>query len=159
MANLLSSDTVADFFLVQIDPAAGDTISNLKLQKLVYYAQAWHLAIHKKPLFAEQIEAWAHGPVVPELYHRFKKFGWGAIDSLAIKTEPYSDLHASDVKLLEEIWAKYGQFTAKQLETLTHRDDPWRLAYGNTRPGGRCTEKITHDVMREYYSKRLKQAA
>src|SRR5689334_14747494 len=81
MRNLLSCDTVADFFLLQVDDLAGDTISNLKLQKLCYYAQAWSLALDGKPLFGERIEAWAHGPAIPALYGRFKKYGFQAIET------------------------------------------------------------------------------
>jgi uncharacterized phage-associated protein len=67
MSNSTSCHVVADYYLVRLDPTAGDSISNLKLQKLCYYAQAWSLALRGKPLFPERIEAWAQGPVVPEL--------------------------------------------------------------------------------------------
>ena len=57
----------------------GLTSCNLKLQKLVYYAQAWHLALRDVPLFEEDFEAWVHGPVIPALYQEYKKFGWRPI--------------------------------------------------------------------------------
>jgi uncharacterized phage-associated protein len=66
---------VANYFLSKADPEAGDVISNLKLQKLLYYAQGFHLAIYGERLFIEQIKAWKHGPVVPDIYHHFKKHG------------------------------------------------------------------------------------
>ena len=65
---------VAKYFLLKSNPEIGDTISNLKLQKLLYLAQGFFLAIYGEPLFPEHIEAWTHGPVVPEIYRRFKRF-------------------------------------------------------------------------------------
>ncbi len=64
---------VAEYFLSLADEEAGDFLSNLKLQKLVYYAQGFHLALFNRPLFMAAIHAWQHGPVVPELYHAYKK--------------------------------------------------------------------------------------
>ena len=64
----------AKYFLAQASEDAGDLISNLKLQKLVYYAQGFHLALYDEPLFLEAIEAWTHGPVVPDLYRHYKKY-------------------------------------------------------------------------------------
>ena len=72
---MLTCFDVADYFLSKTDEEAGDVISNLKLQKLVYYAQGFTLAVTGKPLFNEEIEAWQHGPVVPDLYHKYKDHG------------------------------------------------------------------------------------
>ena len=59
---------VAQFFIQQADVESGDMMTHLRLQKLVYYSQAWHLVLQKKKLFRDRIEAWAHGPVIPNLY-------------------------------------------------------------------------------------------
>ena len=72
---MLSCFDVAKYFATLVESDAGDSISNLKLQKLAYYAQGFHLAMYDTPLFPERIYAWAHGPVVEELYHAYKKFG------------------------------------------------------------------------------------
>ena len=69
---MISAFNVADYFLVQQDEDAGDLISNMKLQKLLYYAQGYFLAIANEPLFHERIYAWTHGPVVPKVYHKYK---------------------------------------------------------------------------------------
>ena len=66
---MLTCYDIAKYFLAQADEEIGDLISNLKLQKLVYYAQGFYLALHDEALFPEDIEAWTHGPVVPVLYH------------------------------------------------------------------------------------------
>ena len=151
MKNSISCHHVADFFLLQMDQNAGDIISNLKLQKLCYYAQAWHAAITGDPLFGEKVKAWAHGPVVPELYHRFKKYRWDAIQPSDVQTDPYEDLPDEHLELLSEIWAKYGTLTAKQLEDLSHSETPWRRAYGDTPLGDSCDEEISVDSMRQFY--------
>ncbi|MDQ2798684.1 MAG: DUF4065 domain-containing protein, partial [Armatimonadota bacterium] len=78
-AKALSCFDVAKYFLAQASEDAGDLISNLKLQKLVYYAQGCHLGLYDAPLFPETIKAWVHGPVVPDLYHAYKQYGSGPI--------------------------------------------------------------------------------
>ena len=75
---MLNCFDIADYF-VRLANETGDYISNLKLQKLVYYAQAWYLAISDEALFEEDFEAWVHGPVIPELYQEYKSFGWRPI--------------------------------------------------------------------------------
>jgi uncharacterized phage-associated protein len=66
---------VANYFLKRQEPEVGDLMTNLKLQKLVYYAQGFYLAMMDSPLFNEPIEAWEHGPVCVPLYHEYKNFG------------------------------------------------------------------------------------
>lgn len=116
---MLTVEQVADYFLLQVDEVAGDVMTNLRLQKLVYYAQAWHLAIAEKPLFQDDVEAWVHGPVVPCLYYAYRDYGWQPIP------RPDRDAVAMDDQtreLLDEVWDTYGQFSAKALENLTHSE-------------------------------------
>ncbi len=75
---MFSCFEIADYF-IWLANNTGSFISNLKLQKLVYYAQAWYLAIHDQPLFNEEFEAWIHGPVIPVLYQKYKTFSWKPI--------------------------------------------------------------------------------
>jgi len=127
MASKLSCLDVADYFLSLTDDDAGDLISNLKLQKLVYYAQGCHLALYKKPLFYEPIEAWMHGPAIPKLYRKYKKYG----DSFIPKPKSLSmDKYNSKVKeLLDEVYRTLGQFSAWKLRAMTHEEPPWKVAY------------------------------
>src|SRR5437016_8859052 len=74
----ISARKIADY-LIAFAHRVGDPISNLKLQKLLYYAQAWYLALHNEPLFPESIEAWVHGPAVPPVYGKFKGWAWQPI--------------------------------------------------------------------------------
>ena len=138
---MLSCHDVADYFLAQQDEESGDTISNLKLQKLVYYAQGFHLAMYGEALFSEPIEAWIHGPVVPELYQRFKQFGSGAI---APPTQiDYSKYGKQTKDLLNEVYSVYGQFSGWKLRNMTHDEAPW----ANTPKNG----VIPHTAMVEYF--------
>ena len=114
---------VARYFLSLSDEEAGDTISNLKLQKLLYYAQGFHLAIFEAPLFAEPIEAWVHGPVVPEIYRAYKDCGAEAIPAPS-GFDPMQ-LDQPTRELLDEVYDVYGQYSAWKLRNMTHVEAPW----------------------------------
>lgn len=140
---------VAEYFLSLSDPECGDFISNLKLQKLVYYAQGFHLAMHDKPLFPESIEAWTHGPVIKSLYRQYKDKGANAI-------EPPEKIdlgkYPEEVKeLLDEIWSVYGQYSAYKLRNLTHSETPWIQAYEQ----GPSTT-ILQESMKKYFKTLLR---
>ena len=122
----------------------------MKLQKLVYYSQAWSLVWDESPLFDEDIQAWANGPVVPVLYdyHRgqFKvnkdTFADGSIDGLTPNQKDSVD------KVLEVLQGKSGQW----LSELTHMEAPWKEARGDLNPTEKCTNLISLAAMHEYYS-------
>ena len=123
-------------------------ITTMKLQKLVYYAQAWSLVREEEPLFNEAIQAWANGPVVPDLYdaHRGK---------FKIKRHkpPYScELTADQKETLDVVLDFYGPMTSQQLVDLTHAESPWREARKGLADGERGSRVITHASMGEYYS-------
>ena len=123
-------------------------MTTLKLQKLVYYCQAWHLVWEDRELFPERVEAWANGPVVPEIFagHRglFEVSAWtsGASSNLAI----------DEVESIDAVLDTYGDKSGQWLAELTHREDPWRLARGTRAPGERSSAPITPAAMVEYYS-------
>jgi len=139
---------VAQYFLKRQDPDAGDLMSNLKLQKLVYYAQGFHLAMKDSPLFVEPIEAWEHGPVCVPLYHKYKEYGSGAIP-IPFDADAYSMFNDATHEVLNEVYNYYGQFSAWKLRNLTHEDTPWVNAYRNER------SEITHEDMRIYFKTQL----
>ena len=138
---------IAAYFLSRIDDDAGDLISNLKLQKLVYYAQGFYLALFNKPLFSEKIEAWTHGAVVPDLYHEYKKFGSNPIPSPEELEISKYDTEVS--QLLDEIYDVYGQFSAWKLRDMVHDEPP----YKNTLD--KCQTVIEHKEMQEYFSTQI----
>ncbi len=123
----LSAQDIANYFLTLPDEEAGDSISNLKLQKLCYYAQGFYLAFFNTPLFDDKIEAWQHGPVIKSLYHNYSDRG-----SMGIPYIEKLDLaiYPKRVReLLKEIYKIYGQYSAWRLRELTHREPPWKEAY------------------------------
>lgn len=146
---MLSCYDVARFFLSLVDEDAGDVMTNLKLQKLVYYAQGFYLAKYGKALFPERIYAWEYGPVVPNLYHALKKHGSNPISLSDLDSLPQQRLDNDTKKLLSEINSVYGQFSAVRLMQLTHNEPPWRET-----PSGSI---ISHDSMKRFFRTRLKK--
>ncbi len=144
----MNASDVARYFLAKADPEIGDIISNLKLQKLCYYAQGFHLALRGQPFFPEPIEAWQHGPVVPELYHAYKQYGGGAIP---VPTDVDSSCFDQEQReLLDEVYSVYGQYSAWKLRNMTHEEPPWRDAQANG------AGVIAHDAMASYFRTLLK---
>ncbi len=137
--------------LISLSREKQSPVSNLKLQKLLYYTQAWHLVLFKRALFAEEFEAWVHGPVVPAVFRRYRASGWMALD--APEVQPY--IPALVRKHLKEVWKAYGHLSASDLERLTHSESPWIKARKGLPPDESSHEIITKDSMRKYYSSRL----
>jgi uncharacterized phage-associated protein len=107
---------VANYFL-QLGQSQGAPISPLKMQKLVYLAHGWNLALRGQPLISNSIQAWRYGPVVPELYQDFKKYRASGIEEAA----PVQGSLDDDSKaLIAAVWNRYGHYSGIQLSTLTH---------------------------------------
>lgn len=121
----------------------GEPISNLKLQKLLYYMQGFHLAFFNTPLFDEEIEAWQYGPVVPEVYKKYRVFGNTGITP----EEVVITLSDEEESLFDEVYSVYSEFSAIGLMNLTHQESPWKNA-----PNSGVIEK---DVMKEFFKTRL----
>jgi uncharacterized phage-associated protein len=137
--------------LINLSHEKQDPITNLKLQKLLYYAQAWHLALYDgEPLFEDAIEAWVHGPVVPSIFRQYKEFRWNPIS----KTEG-SPLSERIEQHLESVWKIYGKFDATMLERRTHSEEPWLEARGGLPLDVPSHNVITPSRMRTYYSSLL----
>lgn len=119
----------------------------MKLQKLVYYCQAWSLVWDERPMFRERVVAWANGPVVPALYtlHRgaFRVSNWPHGTSQKLGTD------AKDT--IESVLSFYGDKTAQWLSDLTHQEAPWRDARAGLAPVEAGNSEIKHSAMAEYY--------
>ena len=140
---------VGRYLLSKTDDETGDFISNLKLQKLVYYAQGLYLALHDEPLFAENIEAWTYGPVIPSLYHEYKEYGSGCIT-------PPTDFDMSVLtdearEVLDEVYQVYGQFSGWKLRDMTHEEAPWQEAYAKKS----SAKIISQETMKKYFLAQL----
>ncbi len=120
----------------------------MKLQKLLYYCQAWSLVWDEQPMFDDEIEAWANGPVIPTIYsqHRgtFKIEKWSSGDT--------SKLSKDAIETIEGVMSFYGDKTAQWLSDLTHQEDPWVQARKGLAPGEPGSNVITTASMHEYYS-------
>lgn len=146
---------VAEYFIKksQLEKRA---ITNKKLQKLLYYAQAWSLVFNSKKIFDESIEAWVHGPAVPSVYSEFKNFGFGNINT-EVDEKDFELLSEDDKKVLEDVWKTYGKFDADYLEILAHNEDPWQKARDGIAADESCSNEISTDLMKTYYEQRLKE--
>lgn len=154
---------VANYY---VDRALGERtgVTNMALQKILYFADGFYLAGRGRPLFGEKIEAWNYGPVVPEVYHEFKHHGAKPIKEqgkvLKLRgglelwrsetpTIPRRRDTAKDRQLLDSVWEDYGHRSAVELMRESHRrGGPWAQVF---RPGARHLE-IPQDLMREYFS-------
>ena len=129
MASKLSVFDVANYFLFkQSQEVEGeDLITNMKLQKLCYYAQGFYLAVFGKTLFDETISAWMHGPVIRPLWEEYRNCG---SDALPIPEEfDASKYDEAMQEILDDVAFTYGQFSAWALRNLTHEEPPWKEAY------------------------------
>lgn len=144
---------VANFFLSQPRPDWSWSITHLKLQKLVYYAQAWSLALRNEELFSEDFEAWAHGPVSPKLYYRYRQYYYNEIPQ--IELEEVNGIDADSLELMSAVWNVYGDKTARDLEQRTHEEEPWQAARQGVRAGQPSTHIINKESMRGFYTQLL----
>jgi uncharacterized phage-associated protein len=138
----ISVHDVAAYILKKQGP-----MSAMKLQKLVYYSQAWALVWDEKPLFRARIEAWANGPVCPALYvkHRgqFILKEWPEGDPKAVKGDALATVKG--------VLNFYGDKSAHWLSELTHRERPWKDARRGLSLQDQSQEEITPAAMAEYY--------
>ena len=140
-----TASDVAKWFLchnqILMDSSGGDQISNLKLQKLLYYAQGAFLAIKGVPLFPDKIMAWMHGPVVPDVYHEYKGYGdAGIAPPETFDPDMFSD---EESELLTEVYNEFAQYSAWKLRNMTHQETPWQETPQN--------EEIDPEKIKEYF--------
>lgn len=125
-------------------------LSAMKLQKLVYYCQAWHLAWHGKPMFRARIEAWTQGPVVRKLYTRHR--GEYLVTEQMIGGDPAA-LDENERKTVDSVLAFYGDKSPVYLSELTHWELPWKNARTGLPDDAACDREISLESMESYYSR------
>jgi len=125
-------------------------ISTMKLQKLVYYCQAWSLVWDEEPLFPESIKAWANGPVVGELFFQLK--GLFTVNENDLLIGNYKKLNEVQIETIDAVIEHYGDKSAQWLITLSHMEDPWRNAREGLQDGIRSNRIIALEDMASYYS-------
>jgi uncharacterized phage-associated protein len=145
MANSTAND-VAEA-LISLSYRQDAALTNLKLQKLLYYTQAWHLVFHDDALFNDEIQAWVHGPVVPTIFRKFKEYRWNPLPNTR-----ESKLDSATEALLLEVWKVYGKFDASKLESLTHSEAPWKDARKGLAPDEASHNVISQESMKQFYA-------
>ena len=166
---------IANYFLDLAD-ASGELVSPMKMQKLVYYAHGWYLALKDKPLLDEQIEAWSYGPVVRSLYRELRDYGDRPItkkltDRRMIVRDGHYRVGTPEMSttapgddfartLLDRVWELYSPYTAVQLSNATHEPgSPWDQVYEKyTKDGGKILKgtDIPAESIRDYFRSRLR---
>nr|WP_256436358.1 type II toxin-antitoxin system antitoxin SocA domain-containing protein [Ensifer sp. ENS07] len=130
--------------------AEDNDVSNLKLQKLCYYAQGLVSAMRGgEPLFHEDFSAWDHGPVVPVLYHKYKEHGSQPIP--VVTDFDVSQIEPRDRVALTDIYEYYAQFSAWRLRNMTHEERPWIEAY-------KSGKRISLDSLIEFFEPQIDEA-
>lgn len=141
---------IANQLLLYSADKGGELMTNMKLQKMLYYQQGFHLAYFGTPLFNEDIEAWMYGPVVPSIYEEYKSNGRNGIEpnrELAFSFEQKKEL-----ALFNEVCKVYGAYSAIGLMNMTHEEMPWK----STPTGEGEGHVIAKEKMQSFFKKRLK---
>ncbi|CAH2465112.1 Panacea domain-containing protein [Bacillus mycoides] len=150
----ISAKDVAEYFLSLSKPNTQYSMTHLKLQKLVYYAQGWHMALNNgAELFEEEIRAWVHGPVCPDLYTLYRHNQYFEIPPVDAPEIVLNNENA--INTLNLVWHLYGGYDGKFLEELTHQETPWLEARKDYRSDENGNDLITHRMMRNYFQTML----
>lgn len=145
---------IADWFLSK------SAMTPKKLQKIVYYAYAWTLTLMNdkvddlqvKLFEDDHIEAWVHGPVMPKLYSEYRQYGYQLID----KKDDIETVYNEDVQdVLQQVWDIYGEYSADELESITHQESPWQMARNGVKPLDISDRWITDNSIYSYYIQRV----
>lgn len=122
----------------------GEVLTNLKLQKLLYYIQGFHLAYFDEPIFDDKITAWKYGPVIVPLYEELKHFGNGPVH---FDDFDKINLNKKQKKLIEAVFNQIGQYSAWKLVELTHSEDPWKNV--------RIHDEISQESLSEFFKNKI----
>lgn len=126
-------------------------VSTMKLQKLVFYSQAYSLAAFGEPLFSDDFEAWVNGPVCPQLFRAHR--GLFVIGRGELCAEGHPDkVVGNQAACVKHVLSALGQLNGQQLSELTHAESPWRAARSGCADGDRCSNVITKQAIRDYYA-------
>jgi len=155
-SSMLNCLEIAHYFIVRAYQDGREVeMTNMKVQKLLYYAQSLHLALYDEPLFDEEIQAWRYGPVCPPAYHDYSKF---EAQQLPIPdVDALSEIPNEKQALLEEVWEYFGEYHAYYLSGMTHVEFPWKKARKGLPSYARSTEPIQLEDMRLLGQEKLEE--
>ncbi len=134
-------------YMVRFFQEAGDPVSNLKLQKLLYYVQGWHLALRGGAAFNDRLEAWVHGPVQPGVYGTYKQYRWNPIFEEVVKPDLDKDL----VEVIDAVLGAYGSDSGYELELRTHGEQPWLVARGDLPADAESNRVLDVGIMKAFF--------
>lgn len=143
----ISASDVAKY-VIKVFQECEDPITNLKLQKLLYYIQGWHLGLYDAPVFDDDFQAWIHGPVIPKVFYEYKdEFPWlpiiNQLDAVSLPLE--IELH------IEEVLTIYGKDSCWELELRIHKEDPWLIARKGVLSHDECFNEISKEELRRFF--------
>jgi len=124
-------------------------LTTMKLEKLTYYCQAWSLAWDGVPLFENDFQAWANGPVCPELFRAHQ--GKFLVNKSIFSDRADADFTESEIATMDAVLDFYGEKEPQWLSELTHKEAPWLLARNGVPLGVGSSNVISKDSMQEYY--------
>ena len=148
-------------FLIARSHTHSFELTNLRLNKLLYFIHGWGLTSRREGLIRNHFLAWTHGPVVRPVYHSFKAYGETKITEPAKyldyisgenRTVGHDDIFPADVEIIERIFASYDRFTTSQLVDLTHvKGGPWEVIYSAWAKDNRVNLRIPNDLIRAHF--------
>jgi uncharacterized phage-associated protein len=143
----------ASNYIIKLSTDIGEPVTNMKLQKLLFYSYVWNLVEYSKDkLFKEPIVAWKYGPVIVAAYHAYKKYG---ADSIKEASDGDPDkLTQKQKDIIEDVFNIYGKMNGIELAQLTHSERPWLEAYEEGKEN-----IITDEIMYEFYSAKKERIA
>jgi len=152
----INSQDLANYIL-----ATTGTMNHLKLQKLIYYVEAYHLAYFEESLIDDDFEAWLHGPVSRKIWDYYKDRA-NIYDHLSVVGDPETvkkvflrTITEDQEELINEVLAEYGKESAYGLECMTHEEPPWQKAREGYSPDSKCEEIIQKSLMKKYYKQNI----
>lgn len=149
---------ISNYLIAQLNADEEGNLSHLKLQKLIYYIQAWSLGIKKQVFFESPFYAWVHGPVNLELYDRFKDtktlYSEILISDISEKEYDFKTIKEEDLNFIQYILENYAKFSGTELEAMTHREQPWLDAREGLNEYETGNNEISPRSMMDYYGSR-----
>jgi uncharacterized phage-associated protein len=143
------SPTVVAEYILRLAQQRNNPLTPMQVLKLVYISHGWQLGLYGRPLINESIEAWPYGPVVPSVYHRYKKFGSNFISD--IPSDAPNEFESSERSTMDQVVKGYGSRSGISLSSLTHEPGtPWSLTVKESGIGS----VISNDLIEDYYRRR-----
>ncbi|PZT48397.1 hypothetical protein B6S12_04185 [Helicobacter valdiviensis] len=136
-----------------------NSLSKLKLQKLLYYSQGYYSALYNKPLFDEEIRAWEHGPVVKEVYDHFKNLNGNTIPASKeniLNKQELKNISPEQKETINEVYELMGQYSAWKLREKTHNESPWLETYDEKNKMNDEKNIISKEKIKKYFKNYIK---